>query len=315
MDSSGASSHRALVAGAGGYLGRAIVAALRDDGWTVRGLVHRVASTGALERVGAEAVVGDVLDPRFVTAAARGCELLVHVAASGNSDALEDGTAERVRVEGCRNLLRAGIEAKSRRLLVGSGYWVYADQANPITEESTVNPRGESLVNWNTERVALDPRVPSSMEVVVVRPGMVYGNGSWFRSMVNGILEGSYEYVGAAANPWSFVSLEDAGRGFATIARSGRSGEVYNLVDGRPAPWKEFGDAVAERLARSRPPSISPEAASARYGPDVAYHLQARRACSSAKLEQLDWRPRYLDYRDGLTALLPQMAGGSSPKL
>lgn len=300
--------HRSvLVVGAGGYLGSAVSRALVEAGWTVRGLVREGSSARRLESMAVRPFVGSVLDPGAVARSIRGCEAVVHLATVSAPGPPGSPTAEQVRVEGCQNLLRAGRENGVARLVVGSGYWVYADQPNTITEESALDPRGESRVNRSTEVVALDPVGHGSMEVLVVRPGMVYGNGSWFRSMVAGILDGTYRVIGDGANPWSFVALDDAGEGFVRVLETGRAGEVYNLVDGRPAAWREFSNYVADRLSRDRPPSVSSEEAEAAYGADIAHHLGARRACSAGKVSGLGWKPRFPEYRSGLDVLLPRM--------
>lgn len=302
----GSNSRKALIAGAGGYLGTAIVRGFVESGWSVLGLVRDPARNARVEAVGGIPVLGDVLDTSAVNSAAKGCEVIVHVAAAGAAGSGAPEWPARVRVEGCRNLLRAGRAQGVRRLVVGSGYWVYADQEGTITEESALDPRGESLINFNTETVARAESARPSPEVVVVRPGMVYGNGSWCRATIDAIRAGTYSYVGDGSNAWSFVSLEDAGTGFARVAESGVPGQVYNLVDGRPAPWREFGDFVAERLSCPAPIGVARDIASIKLGPDVVHHLSARRACSSAKIESIGWRPRYRGFRAGLERTFDQ---------
>lgn len=310
MRSTAVSERTALVVGAGGYLGQAIVAALREEDWKVRGLVHTARSSVDLERLGASAVVGDVLEPGALTAATRNCEAVFHVAAADASGPGGAQLAHRVRVEGCRNILEAARTNRVRRVVVGSGYWVYADSPRTITENSTLDPRGESRVNFDTELAAREPTAGGSAETLVVRPGMVYGDGSWCRSVVDGIRAGSYRYVGEGANAWSFVSLPDAGRGFVRVLERGVSGEAYDLVDGRPSTWKEFGDFLADAMGQPRPGSISRAEAVATMDAAVVHHLTARRACSGAKIRALDWRPRHPDFRSGLEPLLGRWGRG-----
>ena len=299
--------HRVLVAGAGGYLGSSVARAFSRAGWSVRGLVRRPEQRAELGIEGADAVVGDVLDASILDHACRGCSAVVHLAAADPS--AEGGLAysERVRVEGARNLARAARRAGVRRLVVGSGYWVYADLPGTITESSPVDPRGESMVNWKTEQAASEPDARGSLEVIIVRPGMVYGSGSWFRSVFDAIQQETYAYVGDGSNPWSFVAREDAGRGFVAVTEHGAPGEVYNIVDGRPAPWKDFGDFVADRLGRTRPTTMDVATAVRAFGPDIAYHLKARRACSAHKMLQLGWKPLYPSFRDGVSQLLVEL--------
>ena len=299
---------KALIAGAGGYLGQSVVRGLVGSGWEVVGMVRSATSLPRVSAAGGRGLVGDLLDAEGVRRAARSCQLLVHVAASTTEEAGRSGLSRRVRVEGCLNLLRAAQSEAVRRVVVGSGYWVYADQPGTITEESPVDPRGESRINFDTERVALEAAARGPTEVVVVRPGMVYGDGSWCRGVIDAVREGTYRYVGDGRNPWSFISLEDTGSAFARAAESGVSGELYNLVDGSPARWRDFGDFVAGRLHRPPPGTVSREEAARVMGPDVAHHLAAGRACSSAKLEHLGWRPRFRDFREGLPKLVRDLA-------
>ncbi len=297
------SAKRALVAGAGGFLGRSIVRAFHGNGWEVRALVHRPERIPLVEEVGGVATLGSLLDVPRLREACRGCEVLVHVASSDPSGPEGPEGARRTRVEGAR-ALRAAAEAEGvRRLVIGSGYWVYADNPGTITETSPLDPRGESAVNRETELAALEGAGPGTPEVLVVRPGMVYGAGSWLAGIVEALREGTYRYIDQGRNPWSFVSLPDAGEGFARVAERGRAGEIYNLVDGVPMAWRDFGDRLSERMGLSPPGSLDRSQAEALYGPEVAHHLSARRACSAAKIRSLGWAPVHADVVHGLAQL------------
>ena len=213
-------------------------------------------------------------------------------------------------MEGAREL-RASAEVEGvRRLIIGSGYWVYADNPGTIIETSPLDPRGESAVNRETELAALEGTGPGAPEVLVVRPGMVYGPGSWLAGIVEGLREGSYRYIDEGRNPWSFVSLPDAGRGFAQVAERGRAGEIYNLVDGAPVAWRDFGDQLSETMGLSPAGSMDREEAEVQYGPEVAHHLSARRACSAAKIRSLGWAPSHPDVGHGLAPLEDWLRSG-----
>jgi len=304
----GAAAGRTLVAGANGFLGLSIVRALAESGREVRGLARSEPKAEMVRRAGGSPVLGDILDLTALRRASKGCDSIVHVAAGGQEKGTTPSNAERVRVEGARNLLRAAEENRVRRLVIGSGYWVYADQPGTITESSPTDPRGESRINFETERVGLQKAPSEGVEVMVVRPGMVYGDGAWFRPMIDPLRAGTYRYVGDGTNMWSFVSLPDTGAGFRQVLESGRAGEVYNLVDGRPAPWREFVEFVAYRLGAAVPTGVPPEVAIGVFGGDVTHHLVANRPTSSSKLEALGWRPRYREYRAGVDSVIGAMA-------
>ena len=156
MASPGRNGHgTVLVVGASGFLGLEIVRAFAQHGWEVRGLIRDPAKRGRVRTAGATPIVGDVLEPSSLLAAASGADAIVHVAANPPADRGGTDRSREVRVDGVRHLVEAARSGGVRRLLVGSGYWVYADQPGLITEKSRVDPRGESRVNYDTERAAL----------------------------------------------------------------------------------------------------------------------------------------------------------------
>jgi nucleoside-diphosphate-sugar epimerase len=294
---------RVLVAGASGFLGRSVVRALAEAGYEVRGLVRRSDQGSLVREDGGIPVLGDILDLQSLLRAAAGCSGVFHLAANPSGG----GDLTRVRVEGARNLLEAARREGVDRLVIGSGYWVYRGQPEPIREDSPVYPRGESKINFDAERAGLDAAFPGGPEVLVVRPGMVYGNGSWFRGVAEAIRAGEYRVVGGGANRWSFIDRWDAGTAFRAVLESGARGEVYNAVDGHPAPLREFADFVAAELGARPPRAQSVEAAAREMGSAVAHHLAADRPTSNRKLRGLGWKPRVSRYREGVPRVLREM--------
>ena len=117
-----------FVTGGTGFLGKAIVGRLVAEGRTVRALARSADSARALERLGAKAVVGDVLDADGLVAGMGGCEVAFH-AAGENAFCLRDpAPLFRVNVAGSRNVARAAAKVGVRRL-------VYTSSAATIGEE------------------------------------------------------------------------------------------------------------------------------------------------------------------------------------
>jgi nucleoside-diphosphate-sugar epimerase len=302
---------KVLVTGAGGFLGLAVVRALADRGADAVGLVHSAGSGPGVVAAGGTIALGDVLDLSSVERASRGCDTIVHLAAAHAEGPEGLELARRVRVEGAHHVIRAARAHGVRRLVIGSGYWVYRSHPGVISETSPLEPRGESRINYDTERAGLEANAPGDLDVLVVRPGMVYGNGSWFTSVRDAVREGTYRLIGDGSNHWSFVARSDAGVAFLRVIERGATGEVYNVVDGRPATWGEFAGFVASGLQRPPPESLAFDQAVLEVGSDVAHHLIANRAVSAAKLEGLGWHPRYPSFREGIGDLLREMADRS----
>lgn len=294
-----------LVAGANGFLGQEIVRVFSAEGWEVRGLVRDSAKTDRVRLAGGSPVLGDVLDVDSLRRAASDCDAIIHVAANPSAEPGGADLSRGVRVQGTLNLVDAAKSGHVPRLVVGSGYWVYAGQPGRITEDSPVDPQGESRINYDAERAGLEANLPGELEVMVVRPGMVYGDGAWFRPIVEAIRAGTYAVIDGGRNHWSFVSLPDTGAGFVSVVQAGRAGEAYNVVDRHSSPWGEFVTYVAKRLGLPPPPSISFEEAEKAYGTVISKQLVANRSTSAAKLEAIGWRPTYPTFRGGINVLLP----------
>ena len=233
---------RVAVVGAAGFLGSAVVAALTEQGHTVRGLVRSAAQSERISRLGAAPVRGDLVSGRGLAELLEGCEAAVHLAQAAEGD-LED--RRRVRVEGGRRLVAAAGTAGVRRIVIGSGYWVYRSSPEPIVEDSPIDPRSISLVNFETEQVAREAASRERFEVVYVRPGMVYGDGSWFGEMVRELRAGTYRHLGDGSNFMSPIHLADAASAFGAILERGAPGATYLAVDEAPVRVHDFASFVA----------------------------------------------------------------------
>jgi nucleoside-diphosphate-sugar epimerase len=297
---------KVLVAGGGGYLGLSSVRALVRGGHDVVGLVRTPDQAHAVQACGSEAVIGDLLEPTALPRLVEGVDAVIHLAQPSNGDLPR---MRSVRVEGGRNLARAVAGHRETRFIVGSGYWVYASNPGIVTEDSPLAPRSISKINFDTERAVVEALGPRALPPVVVRPGMVYGNGSWFAAMVRELTQGEYRYVGDGANFLSPVHLDDAGEAFRLLAERGHPGATYLVVDDAPVQTREFAEFVASQLGSDRPTSIPLTEAVRSWGEDLAVLNAASRAASNARLRSLGWSPRWRTFREGVPPLLREVRG------
>jgi dTDP-4-dehydrorhamnose reductase len=118
---------RWLVTGAGGMLGRDLVAVLAD-----RGARYTAASRAEL----------DVTDADAVAAAVAGHDVVVHAAAWTNVDGAEadEAAATAVNGAGTRNVAAACAAAGARLLHVSTDYVFPGDAVSPYPEDAPTRP-------------------------------------------------------------------------------------------------------------------------------------------------------------------------------
>jgi nucleoside-diphosphate-sugar epimerase len=173
---------RVLITGAAGFIGRALAERMRGDGFEVVG-VDLEADPGA------GIVAGDVAKPGPWQEAARGCEVVVHTAALVGMPT-DVSRFWHVNVRGTRLALEAARDAGARRFVHLSSVVTFGLHfPDGVDETHPVRPTGVAYTDTKiaAEQVVLMAHAGAELEVVVVRPGDVYG---------------------PASRPWTLIPLE-----------------------------------------------------------------------------------------------------------
>ncbi len=242
----------ALVTGAAGFLGKALVSALRARGTQVRVLVRRPVREFTGED-GIQMVVGDLGDPVIVDHAVAGAGTVYHVGAAmkGGPRAFEAGT-----VHGTRNVVEACRRHGNPRLVYVSSMSVFdhagRDPAATMVEASPYEPHPDrrgayTQTKLTAEHVVLDAIREHGLPAVVIRPGQIFGPGAE-RVTPNGVisLAGRWIAVGDGAQTLPLVYRDDVVDALLLAGeRREAVGRVFNVVD--PAPV-----AQADYLRRAR---------------------------------------------------------------
>ncbi|MCX4098656.1 NAD-dependent epimerase/dehydratase family protein [Nocardia sp. alder85J] len=289
---------RIFVAGATGAIGRPLVAALVAAGHRVAGTSRTEAGVAAVRALGAEGVRLDVFDADAVgrAVAAAAPDVVVHqlTALSGGTPA-ENG---RIRVAGTRNLVDAALAAGVERIVAQSISWVYqpgdtpADEATPL-DLGAPEPRATTVAGVR----ALEEAVAELPQHVVLRYGLLYGPGTWYRrgGLADAVLHGdtSDPAAGFMANlvpndaVASFVHVDDAAR--ATVEALDWPSGTVNVVDDEPAPGREWVPVLAAAVGAPAPAPVSGRAG-------------WERGATNALARSLGWKPQHAAWRTGFGA-------------
>ncbi len=228
----------ALVTGAAGFLGRAVVAALRARGETVRVLVRRPVAAFR-DDTGIQVVIGDLGDPRIVDHAVAGAGIVYHVGAAmrGGPRDFEAGT-----LWGTRNVLDACRRHGSPRLVYVSSMSVFdhAGRRNGdvLTEDYRFEPHPQlrgayTQTKLTAERMVAAAIAEQRLPAVILRPGQIFGPGAE-QVTPNGTiaLAGRWIAIGSGSQVLPLVYRDDVVDALLQAAESPRAlGGTFNLVD------------------------------------------------------------------------------------
>ena len=257
-----------LVTGATGFLGHHVVAALREQGYSVVALVRDPEAAAAQRLVmgggeGVTLVAGDVLDGEAVEAAAQGCTAVLHCAGKVSRERHDAVEMARVNIGGVETVLDACKRAGLRRAVVAStsGTIGVSTDGEQIADERSDPPL--KLINkwpyyrskYYGEQTALTKN-GDDFEVVIVNPALLLGPGDLHGSSTEDVrraLEQRMPLVPAGG--YAFVDARDAAEGMILALEKGRAGQRYLLVSCN-CPIRTFFSRVA-RVADLEGPVFS----------------------------------------------------------
>lgn len=277
--SDGSRPRTVLVTGATGFVGQALVPRLvRDGAWHVRAALRTALPDSGDQRTRTDAVVvGDIGADTEWTHALDGVDAVVHLAARVHvmRDVVTDPLAEfrRVNVEGTLALARSAAAAGVRRFVFVSSVKVNGEQGT-FTERDAPrpgDPYGRSKHEAEMALRTLAERGP--MDVVIVRPPLVYGPGvkANFRTLTRAVRRGLLLPLGSIANRRSLVAVDNLADFIAVVLDHPRAAnETFFVSDGEdlstPDLIRRLGEALG-RPARLLPvPTLLLEAGAALVG-------------------------------------------------
>jgi uncharacterized protein YbjT (DUF2867 family) len=166
--------HRVFVTGATGFVGRAVIQALRHEGHVVRCLVRRGSEADLHGFEAIERVEGDILGPpAALEADIGGCDTVVHLVGIIREHKTRGITFERLHHLGTLNVLAAAAQAGARRFL----------------HMSALGTRAGARARYHQTKWAAEEAVRASgLLWTIFRPSVIYGPGDGLVSMLAGMV-------------------------------------------------------------------------------------------------------------------------------
>ena len=238
---------RVLVTGATGFIGGRLAQRLAaEEGALVTGTGRQLDKVPFVREAGVDLQRADLQDTVVFRQLLAGQEIIIHSAALLSKHRASEDEAQQVNVAATQDLLQLADEMGVQRFVHISSVNAYGppqrllvDETHPLntTQRDTYGRSkaiGETAV-WETA-------ARLNMEVVVVRPGMVYGPraSSWTVRMVQTMQKGLPVIFGAGDGYASPVFIDNLVDGLLLTAVSPQApGESFNFVD-PPVDWHTF---------------------------------------------------------------------------
>lgn len=252
---------RALVTGATGMVGHHIAERLLVDGWTVRAMVRDPSSSDAraLSAQSVQVVRGDVLDQPAFAAAARGCEIVFHSAATIMARSWE--RYRTTNVDGTRNAISAAAAAGARLLQVssvavyGDTRYYGAERGLKTSEDLPLQPLYElayySRSKRESEALVMEAHRTGRIWATAVRPDVIYGHHDrQFVPRIAPLLRfGIVPLLAGGRSTLAVVHAANVADGAVRAAMSDvAGGRAYNLANDFDVTVREFFTYAARGL-------------------------------------------------------------------
>jgi dihydroflavonol-4-reductase len=253
---------RALVTGASGFVGSAVVRCLVDAGLEVRALVRPTSPRGNLTDRRIEIVEGDVRDEASVNRAMANVRYLFHVAADYRLWARDPEDIVATNVSGTRRIMEAALRAGVERIVYTSTVATLAFRPDGTPSDETVSLDEDDAIGAYKRSKTVAERVVAAMvaeralPAVIVNPSAPIGPRD-IRPTPTGriIIEAASGRMPAFVDTGlNLVHVDDVAAGHLQALLRGRPGERY-ILGGQNV---RLGDMLASisRIVGRSPPKI-----------------------------------------------------------
>ena len=233
------------VVGANGFIGTRVTEMFAlDEDVKVRPIVRSSASLARASRFDLESRVADAFDQEALQIAFQGCDVVVHTVAGDIKAIL--GTLTPV--------YQAAQKAGVQRLVYLSSSSVHGQAPQPGTDETSALNDQQVLPYNNAkvqaERILSELRNQGKVELVVLRPGIVFGpRSSWVINFADALLAGRVALHNRGEGICNCIYVDNLVHAiYLSATYPSIDGEVFLLGDQECVTWADLYRPIAAAL-------------------------------------------------------------------
>ena len=295
---------KTLITGATGLLGGNTLRLMASKNLgALRALYRENSNRTAFEGIEVEPALGDIRDREAVSKAVKGCDRVIHCAASVSQWRPNLSMMREVNITGTKNVLEAALAEGAQRV-------VYVSTVDTLGLSSRENPAHETWehdslakfknpymdTKYEAELAALEI-ARQGLDLVIVKP--TYMIGEWDVKPTSGqmIVEvAKGRAVGYPGGGNNFVDVLDVAEGIVLALEKGRAGESYILANQEGnLTYQEMFTLIAKEVG-VRPPLFRlpyPLAVGAGYIFDIAGRLFGFEPDVNSVTARIGYAPHY----------------------
>jgi nucleoside-diphosphate-sugar epimerase len=256
---------RVLITGAGGFIGRHLVAGQLDRGREVTAVDLRLDALQPLtSNSSLQLLEGDFTDRAFLDPHLDGQDVCFHLASAH----LETGVGEehfwKVNIQGARDFVERCHKANVSRFVHCSSVGVFGDiEHPPADEDSECHPNiAYERSKLAGEKTVMDFACEVGYPVVAIRPAWVYGpECARTLKLFRTIKKGHFFFVGDGSTLRHPIYIDDMVQGFEVAATHERApGDVFIMAGPRAVTLRELTGEIANHIGVAPPRLKVPKA-------------------------------------------------------
>lgn len=252
---------KVFLTGADGMLGSHICRELLRQNYQVRAFIQPERNSGTLEGLQFEDYRGDILDYSTLLSSIKGCDAVIHTAATTQIWPSRSKYIWQINFEGTKIIAQAAIELGLQKFIhIGTANsFGPGSKNNPGTEKNAYSDFKFKLDYLDSKRAAQDYLLGlthSGLPICVINPGFMFGaydSKPGSGAMIISIYQG--KMLGFTRGGRSFVAARDVAACAVNALKKGKPGECY-LATGTNLSFKEISHLIAETI-RVNPPRIN----------------------------------------------------------
>jgi nucleoside-diphosphate-sugar epimerase len=249
-----------FVTGATGFVGGVLVKKLREAGHEVNASVRSLEQAKNLQTLGVKVFKGDVTDKESMREPMTGSDGVYHVAGWYKYGQKDSSLADKINIQGTRNVLELMQELKIAKGVYTSTLAINSDTNGTLADE---NYRfvGKHISEYDRTKAAAhdlaNEFIQQGLPLVIVQPGLIYGPGdtSTVRKNLIDLLNGKLPMLPTQTG-YCWAHIDDVVEGHILAMQRGKVGESY-IICGEPCTAID-AFALAAKTANVHAPMTVP---------------------------------------------------------